>query len=66
MPFTKTIGMIADSQRSFEDAIRLGVDKAASTLERVRSVWVEDQIVELKDGAVDNYRVRMKVTFELR
>ena len=56
----------ASSKRSFEDAIENGVQRAAKTLQNVKSAWVQSQEVTVdKDGKVDEYRVGMKVTFIL-
>ncbi|MDX1571305.1 MAG: dodecin family protein [Xanthomonadales bacterium] len=66
MSFAKTIEMTAESREGFRDAIRKGIDKATSTLDEVRSVWVEDQMVTIKDGSTDQFRVRLKVTFQLK
>jgi dodecin len=54
------------SPKSFDDAIKAGVARAAKTLKNVKSAWIENQEVELDaDGKVTEYRVQMKVTFLL-
>ena len=56
----------ASSPKSFDDAIKVGVARAAKTLENVRSAWVQDQEVLLDaKGKITEYRVLMKVTFVL-
>jgi flavin-binding protein dodecin len=65
MAVAKMIELSAESQSSFEDAVRHGVLKATDTLKNVRSAWVQDQEVLVKDGEVSGYRVHMKVTFLL-
>ena len=55
----------ARSESSFEDAVRLGVDRAAQTLRNVRGAWVKEQEVKIDDGQVVAFEVIMKVTFEL-
>lgn len=56
----------SSSTKSFDDAIREGVARAAKTLKNVRSAWVENQEVLIDDkGNVTEYRVQMKVTFVL-
>ncbi len=56
----------ASSTQSFDDAIRVGVARAAQTLENVKGAWVADQEVTVDDGEVVEYRVLLKVTFVLR
>ncbi len=56
----------SSSTKSFEDAIKTGVDRAAKTLKNVKSAWIENQEVLVDDkGKVTEYRVQMKVTFIL-
>ena len=61
----KHIEITAESPKSFEAAIALGVAKAAETLKGIRSAWVKDQQVVVKNGEVTGYRVNLKVTFVL-
>lgn len=65
MAVAKMIELSAESPSSFEDAVRHGVLKATDTLKNVRSAWVQDQEVLVRDGEVSAYRVHMKVTFLL-
>jgi hypothetical protein len=61
----KVSEIIAESQKSFEDAIEAGIDRANKTLKNVSGAWVESQKVIVKDGRISAYRVIMKVTFVL-
>lgn len=60
----KMIELSADSDKSFEDALATGINKATSTLRGVRGIWIKDQEVLLRDGAT-SYRLHLKVTFQL-
>lgn len=53
------------SETSFEDAIRVGVERASKTLRGVKGAWVKEQQVEVEGGKIVNYRVNMLVTFVL-
>ena len=55
----------ARSTKGFEDAIQTGITRASKTLRNVRSAWVKEQHVEVKDGKVASYQVNMMVTFTL-
>jgi flavin-binding protein dodecin len=55
----------ARSDRSFEDAIEIGISRAAKTLRRIVSVWIKEQHVEVDNGKINGYRVNMLVTFVL-
>jgi flavin-binding protein dodecin len=53
------------SEQSFDDAMRVGVERANKTLRGVRSAWVKEQRVELEDGRIVAYQVNLLVTFVL-
>ena len=55
----------AKSDTSFEDAVKLGLDRATSTLRGVTSAWVKEQSVEVDNGQISGYRVNLLVTFVL-
>jgi flavin-binding protein dodecin len=55
----------AVSPNGFEDAIKVGIDRATQTLRNVTSAWVKEQRVEINDGAIVSYQVNMMVTFVL-
>ena len=55
----------ARSDSSFEDAVKVGIDRATSTLRGVTSAWVKEQSIEIENGAVVAYRVNLLVTFVL-
>ncbi|MGZ9166296.1 MAG: dodecin family protein [Anaerolineales bacterium] len=56
----------ASSTKSFDDAIREGVGRAAKTLRNVKSAWVQNQDVMIdENGNIAEYRVQLKVTFIL-
>jgi dodecin len=65
MSVAKVVEITAESSKSFEDAIRQGVERATDTLKNVRGAWVKEQQVIVRDGAIQGYRVDMKVTFIL-
>jgi len=65
MSVAKVTEISAESPEGFEAAIREGVSRACKTLRNVRSVWVKDQEIMIKDDRPQNYRVTMKVTFVL-
>jgi flavin-binding protein dodecin len=55
----------ATSTESFDDAIAEGIERATKTLRNVRSAWVKEQRVEVKDDRVSEYQVNLLVTFVL-
>jgi flavin-binding protein dodecin len=66
MSVAKIIEISSESPEGFEDAIQRGIQQAGKTVKNIKSAWVEDQSVEVKDGKVSSYRVHLKVTFVLK
>lgn len=66
MAVARVTEIIAGSTRSFEDAVRIGVERANKTLQNVTGAWVRDQKVVIEAGQIVEYRVNMKVTFVLK
>lgn len=65
MSVARVTEIIAASEKSFEDAVARGVARAAQTLKNVEGAWVQDMKVTVRDGAISEYRVNLKVTFIL-
>lgn len=57
--------VICSSPISFDDAIRSGIERAATTLHNITGAWIEDQKVVCDNGVITDYRVAMKITFVL-
>ena len=55
----------AESNQSFEDAIRTGVERANKTLRNVKGAWIKEQQIEVNGGNIAAFRVNMLVTFVL-
>ncbi|GAB4247372.1 MAG: dodecin family protein [Saprospiraceae bacterium] len=67
MSVMKVIEIMASSDKSWEDATKKGLKKAAQSVKNIRSAWVQDQSVTVdKDGDVKEFRVTLKVTFEVQ
>ena len=66
MSVAKVTEISASSTKSFEDAIRMGIERASKTLENVTGAWIKDQDVAIKNGKITEYKVRMRVTFVLK
>ncbi|NOZ61046.1 MAG: dodecin domain-containing protein [Calditrichaeota bacterium] len=65
MTVAKVTEITASSTKSFEDAIRTGVERANKTLKNVQGAWIKEQKVKVEDGKIKEFRVTMKVTFVL-
>jgi flavin-binding protein dodecin len=63
MSVAKVIEISAESKKGFDDAIQQGIKRAGVTVKNIRSAWIQEQQVIVKNGKVASYRVNMKVTF---
>ena len=57
----------AESPNSFEDAVKVGIERAAATLRNLRSAWVKEMEVGIdpSSGQIIKYQVNLKVVFVL-
>ncbi len=65
MSVAKVIEISAESDKSFEDAIRNGIAAASKTVRNVKSAWINGQQAIVENGAVKKFRVDLKVSFVL-
>jgi len=57
--------VIAGSPISFEEAVKVGFERANSTLRGITGMRILEQRVAVDDGKIAEYRVRMEVIFVL-
>lgn len=65
MTIARVTEVTSSSKKSFEDAVKVGIERASKTLKNVSGAWVKDQEVAVKNGKVTEYRVKLKITFVL-
>jgi dodecin len=65
MAVLKVIEVLSGSAVSWEDATQKAVAKASKSVKHIRSVYVQDQSAQVTDGKVTEYRVNLKLTFEI-
>ena len=66
MGIVKVIEIMADSTKSWEDAVNTAVKRASKSVNNIKSAFVQSQSVTVKAGKVDKYRVNVKITFEVK
>jgi len=65
MSVARVTEIIASSEKSFEDAVKVGVERATKTLNNVKGAWVKSQKVIVDGDKIVEYRVNLDVTFIL-
>jgi len=63
MSVAKVSEISVTSTKSVQDAIEQGIARANKTLRHVRSAWIKEQQVRVKDELIKEYQVNMMVTF---
>jgi flavin-binding protein dodecin len=64
MSVAKVTEIIAYSNKSFDDALKMGIGRAHKTLKNLKSAWIKSQQVTLDDeGQIQQYCVTLKITF---
>ncbi len=65
MAILKVIEVLASSDKSWEDATRRAVKKASKSVKNIKSAFVQSQSVTVEGDSVAEYRVNVKITFEV-
>lgn len=65
MAILKVIEVLSSSPESWEDATAKGVEKASKSVKNIRSAYIQSQSVVVADGKVTEYRVNLKLSFEV-
>jgi dodecin len=66
MSVARVTEIISASDKSFEDAVKTGIERASQTLENIKEAWIASQKVVVENGNIVEYRVTLNVTFVLR
>ena len=65
MSIVRSIEVIAQSEKGFDDACRQAVREASSTLRGIRSFWIKNAECIVEDDEITLYRVNGKISFEV-
>ncbi|MEO2050984.1 dodecin family protein [Flagellimonas beolgyonensis] len=66
MAVLKVIEVLANSDKGWEDAAKNALEQASKSVKNIRSVYINEQSATVKDGKIDDYRVNVKITFEVK
>ena len=65
MAVLKFIEIMANSTHSWEDYINNSVKTTTKKVKNIRSVYVKDQTANVSGGEITEFRVILKITFEV-
>lgn len=63
MAVLKVIEVLAESDKSWEDAANQAVNEAGKSLRAIRSIYVENFQATVSNGKIDKFRINAKITF---
>lgn len=66
MAVLKVIEVLSNSSKSWEDATQKAVKEASKTVKNIKSVYVQDQSAVVENDEVKEFRVNLKLTFEVK
>jgi len=61
----KVIEVLAESEKSWEDATAVAVTRASKTLKNIRSIYIEHFEAKVEGNRVVRYRINAKISFVL-
>ncbi len=62
----KVIEVMANSDKSWEEATRKAVQHASKSVKHIKSVFVQSQSAVVDGNDVSEFRVNVKITFEVK
>ena len=66
MAIMKVIEVLANSEKSWEDATQKAVKQASKSVKNIKSAFVQSQSVVVNGDEVAEFRVNLKITFEVK
>lgn len=65
MSMLKVIEVLAESDKSWEDAAQVAVANASKTVRNIRSIYIKNHEATVQDGKIAMYRINAKISFVL-
>jgi len=66
MSVVKVIEVLAQSDKSWEDAAQMAVKIASKTVKDIKSIYIENFEATIEKGKIAKYRINGKLTFALK
>jgi dodecin len=65
MATLKVIEVLAQSEKSWEDAAQRAVQEAAKTVRNIKSIYIQEMEATVDNDRITYYRVNVKISFEI-
>jgi flavin-binding protein dodecin len=61
----KVIEVLAQSEKSWEDAAAKAVKAASKSIDNIRSIYIVDTSAKVENGRIVKYRINAKISFSI-
>ena len=65
MTMLKVLEVLAQSDKSWEDAARNAVKEAEKSVRGIKSIYIKDMEAVVENGELTNFRINAKISFVL-
>ena len=65
MTMLKVLEVLAQSDKSWEDAAQNAVNQAAGSVRGIRSIYIKELEASVENGRINQYRINAKISFNL-
>jgi flavin-binding protein dodecin len=63
MSMVKVIEVLAESDKSWEDAAKVAIHNAGDSVRDIRSIYIKEMEATVANGEIAKYRINAKVSF---
>ncbi len=61
----KVIEVLAESDKSWEDAANQAIAKASQSVHGIKSIYIREFEAKVEENRITKYRINAKITFDL-
>ncbi|MGW8169226.1 MAG: dodecin family protein [Sulfurovaceae bacterium] len=61
----KVIEVLAQSDKSWEDAAQNAINEASKSIRNIRSIYIKDKSAKVVDNKISQYRITAKISFRV-
>lgn len=65
MTMLKVIEVLAQSDKSWEDAAQNAIDEASKSVRGIQSIYIKEKEATVENGKIAKYRINAKISFLL-
>ncbi len=65
MTMLKVVEVLAQSNKSWEDAAQNAVDQAGKTVRGIKSIYIKELEATVENGKISQFRINAKISFTL-